>query len=133
MILLFVGCLMTGPDLPEGWEDAERIEDFTQAQCGDTGVVALTAVASGDGVELGAGPVNARCAQDLEAYWQGAEVLVQPVDMEPDSVAKCGCAYDLSMLVPTPAPVTLDVYQRTDRYGGDGEPEMWQLGTVAAE
>ena len=86
-------------------------------------------------VTLAASPVVARCSQELTAYWQeggsGAEVLIQPVDMHPSMVAKCGCTYAVSMSVPTAAPVTLDVWQRSDAYAGD--PDLWQVGTVDAE
>lgn len=136
MLLLLSSCALI--DLPAGWEDAEAIEAFEQSACGDTGAVVLTATAADGGVDLGAGPVMARCQQALEGYWQpagegAAEVLIQPVDMRPDSVTKCACSYDLSMLVPTPAPVTLEVFQRGDRYGSDEEPEPWSLGTAQAE
>lgn len=130
----FLACTV-GPDLPSGWEAAEPLDDFSQGPCGDTGAVVLAASVEGEGVRLDAAPVWGRCEQELSGWWQeggsGAEVLVQPVDMEPDTVAKCSCAYDLSMAVPTGA-TSLDVYQRGDRYGGD-EPTVQGLGTVAVE
>ncbi|MFZ5479958.1 MAG: hypothetical protein ACOZNI_24550 [Myxococcota bacterium] len=134
MILTLLAC---GPDLPEGWEDAERVDDFTQAECGDTGELALAAEAAGDDVALEVTHVGARCAQDLEAFWQpagdaAAEVLIQPVDMTPASVAKCDCAYDLAMVVPTPAPVTLEVWERGDEHAEE-DPQPYLLGTVEAE
>lgn len=148
MILTLLACNL-GPELPEGWEDAAPVDDFHQEECGgspygddtggggvDTGALALVAEADGTtAVSVSAGPIAARCSQDLTAYWQlggsGAEVLIQPVDLHPSTVAKCDCTYAVSMSVPTPAPVTLDVWQRSDAYAGD--PDLWQLGTVSAE
>lgn len=135
MILWLLACL--APDLPAGWEDAERVEDFAQAECGDTGELVLAGEARDGATALSVDHVGARCAQELEAWWQPggdatAEVLVQPVDMSPASVAKCDCAYDLAMTLPVAAPVTLDVYQRGDRHGDD-DPQPRSLGTVAVE
>jgi hypothetical protein len=136
-LFLFAAC--DTPDLPEGWEDAERIEDFTQAACdqGDTGAPVITGEQQDGDVALTVGPVGFRCAQDVEGYWMptgdaGASVLVQPIDMNPTSVAKCDCLYDLALTIPTATPVTMEVYKRWDRHGDD-DPQPVAIGTVEVQ
>ena len=33
-LILALGACSSGPNLPEGWEDAELLNDFTQSECG---------------------------------------------------------------------------------------------------
>jgi hypothetical protein len=136
MIALLVACV----DLPAGWEDAEPIADFTQTECAgdayDTGVTPeVAATAATDGVDVAATQVAFRCAQDVEGFWRAsgdaADVLLQPVDMNPTSVAKCDCLYDFAMLVPTDAS-NVTVYSRGDHKSGrDDEPA--EVGSADVE
>ena len=135
-LLLLLGCGLV-PDLPDGWEDALRVDDFEQTDCHDSGVVELGAVAEDDAVAVSMDHLGARCAQDLEGWWRddggtAASVLVQPVDMVAEVVTKCSCTYDVTFSVPIAAPVSLDVYKRGDRHADD-DPQPALLGTVSAE
>ena len=64
--------------------------------------------------------VGFRCAQPLEGFWQEGDdlvnVLVQPIDMLPETVAKCDCTYDLSIDVASiaVAPRGLTLWKRFD-------------------
>lgn len=127
--------------LPEGWEDAQPIEDFAQTECAggpdETGWPdpVVTAEASDGAIAIDARQVLYRCSQAVEGFWresaEGVDVLLQPEDMTPSSVAKCDCMYDFAMTVPTGAPGTVAVYRRSDAYAG--EPEMSEIGTVEVE
>lgn len=132
MLVLLLACA----DLPDGWENARRIDDFHQEQCEgsayDTGVVvAVTASAEADATAVAATNVGFRCAQDVEGFWQdgdaGVEVLVQPIDMDPAAVAACDCLYALDMTVPSLADVVA-FYTRGDHLSGRDEPTL--LGTA---
>lgn len=128
MLILLLAC----HDLPEGWENAQPVEDFHQEECAgsayDTGVVvSVDAQALGDATDLAVGSAHFRCAQEVEGFWRdasdGAEVLIQPVDMDPWGVAACDCLYDLSMTVPTRTDF-LRVFSRGDHQSGRDEPEL---------
>ena len=137
MVTLLVTLLACAPDLPEGWETAERVTDFAQTPCdkANTSTFYGAVTSDGDSVTIEAQPVSARCDQALEAWWQatgsgGGEVLVQPVDMNPASVGKCACGpVAVSFRVPTTTLSTFDVYKRDDRHGTD-DPQPYLLGEV---
>ena len=140
MFTVLVALLACAPDLPEGWETAERVAAFAQTPCDGGGASTFSGSATSEGnfVAIEAQPVSARCDQALEAWWQatgsgGGEVLVQPVDMNPASVAKCDCGpVAVSFRVPTTTLSTFDVYKRDDRHGND-DPQPYLLGQVGVE
>lgn len=134
MILLLLAC----NDLPAGWENAQPIEDFHQQECTgsayDTGIVVTVEAAAASGkTDVTADSVGFRCAQDVEGFWQegdgGADVLVQPVDMNPTAVAGCDCLYRLDMVLPTLAEA-VSVYSRGDHQSGRDTPELIGEATV---
>lgn len=128
MFFLFsLGCT----DLPEGWEDALVVEDFTQGQCqGDPyGDYDETVTAEVQGADLAFDWRQApfRCEQDVEGFYRTEgdrlQVLVQPRDMHPTSVAKCDCLYDLTFAVPDwDGP--WDAYRRWDAINDPNEPVL---------
>ncbi len=114
-------------DLPPGWEDATRIEDFTQKQCKGSSEIeepeAVTATGRRGVVSVDYSHAPFRCSQDVEGYLRRSsgklDVLVQPVDMDPDSVAKCSCRYDIVAEIPAkPGLYTVTVHQRGDHKSG---------------
>lgn len=127
-------------DIPPGWEDAQPVAALSQAECdgsaSDTDVAPTVAADLGaDPLVVDAGAVPFRCAQEVEAFWKQdggtVEVLLQPRDMDPASVARCDCAYDFEITVgsPSPAAERLVVWRRADGYGGnDTTPE--RIGEV---
>ena len=125
-----VGC---GADLPEGWEDAEPVSALEQRACEgspyDTGVVAdVEADLAADPLEVEATNVQFRCAQDVEGFWKQSgdtvEVLVQPIDLHPRSVAACDCLYDLSIVVGSPErpPSAVVLWRRWDDLNDPNPP-----------
>lgn len=93
-------------DLPAGWESAESIQSFHQADCGGSALdpsVQESVEASGDPRTITVRYHNAhfRCAQTVEAFVLSSvgqrDILVQPVDMNPSRVAHCDCVYELTM------------------------------------
>jgi hypothetical protein len=130
------------PDLPDGWEDAVAVDDFTQDDCDDTGGdppdLETTVTASEDepGLRVVGNNVQFRCAQDVEGFYQrsgeAVDVLVQPVDMNPESVLKCDCYYRIEAGIPEEPPATVSLYRRWDLHGQhDGETTLpVLLGTV---
>ncbi len=128
---LFAACT----PLPAGWRDAAAVEGFTQSEC--TGRASelrrrpgerIAAQASGNGrLRLEYRDAHFRCQQRVRGYAKVADgrvdVLVQPVDMNPSSVTKCDCLYDIRLEVPGLAPGTYDVtlHRRTDNWGGPSQ------------
>ena len=61
-------------------------------------------------------------------------LLVQPVDMEPDTVARCDCLYDLDIQWNIEESLeTLKVYKRADEYGGPSTPALFGQLNFGAE
>lgn len=119
-----------GPQLPVGWEKAQPVDAFTQADCeGSPYDGTHTEGFSWDGtspVALQATEVHFRCAQSLEGFWQldgtTLEVLIQPEDMRPSIVASCDCLYDIDLAVDDVAPEAVRVFRRWDLESGDSAP-----------
>lgn len=137
-LLLLAAC---GPDLPEGWEDAEPVEDFTQDPCDDTGgtppevEATVTASVADPGLRVVGDDVRFRCDQAVEAFYQAdgetVDVLVQPRNMNPRTVARCDCFYRIEAGIPEASPATVRLYRRSDHYGGDdGESAPSLVGTA---
>ncbi len=103
-VLLLAACAV---DLPDDWEEAQIVEQFTQSECGDDpyeGYQTSYQVSTGQGqVDLDWTNAHFRCEQALEAWYvsEGPVVrfLVRPVDMNPKAVAGCDCLYDLGMRI----------------------------------
>lgn len=117
------------PDLPSGWEGATLIEGFTQKACEgspyDGPAAVVTTVGIPGAVSIDYEHAAFRCSQDVEGYVRRSDgafdVLVQPVEMDPDSVAKCDCLYDIVMDIPAEARAyTVTLYQRGDNKSGQG-------------
>jgi hypothetical protein len=117
-------------DLPAGW-DARRVETFTQSSCSGSaydGVPAVIDVTAAPGaIHVNYGAAHFRCNQSVEGFVRlgvgTADVLVQPVDMNPSSVAKCDCLYDISMGIDVPrGAYEVTVYRRWDHKSGSDEP-----------
>lgn len=128
--LLLVACGEPEPEMPEGWEDATLLVDFTQSDCaGDPGSAQEEILVQ---VTLPTVRVNwdktlFRCDQAVEAYLRqgdgNVDLLVQPVDLNPEQVARCDCLYDLEARFngdETLGSVTL--YKRNDEVGGPSTP-----------
>lgn len=120
-------------NLPEGWEDARRVPDFTQSDCDgspyDTAQAEpeLTATEGGDGaLAVSAEPLTFRCAQDVEGFWKESgglgELLVQPKDMHPSAVAGCDCLYRIDARVQTDGVDTVAVWRRWDDLNEPNDP-----------
>lgn len=138
-LALGAGCA----DLPEGWEDAQPVDALVQSAClGDVSVTTTNGeitvdrrieveMTSRDPLTLEVSRASLRCDQAVEGFWQvdgdTVEVLYQPKEMHPKSVAKCTCPYDLSITVGSlsPTPSSAAVYARGDAYGDDDPvPEL---------
>ena len=69
-----------------------------------------------------------RCDQEVAAYAKvrgnAVDILVQPADMNPRTVAKCDCLYDITFSVIDLPPATYDVtvQRRWDEKHGVGDP-----------
>lgn len=118
-------------DLPEGWEDAERIADFSQSPCsGDPyeGPEATVTTSVDDGATAFVyDAAQFRCSQDVEGFARidgdVLGVLVQPVDMNPSSIAKCDCLYRLEFTVPE-WDGAWEVWRRWDAINDPNDPEL---------
>lgn len=131
--LVLVGCGGGGADMPEGWENATAIEGLTQSECkGDaldeTVMEQLVATPQAGGARLEYREAQFRCSQDVEGFVRISSgkvgVLVQPVDMDPSSVAKCSCRYDIGMAIKglTKGTVDVELYRRWDNINDPNDP-----------
>jgi hypothetical protein len=131
------------PDLPSGWSAATRVESLTQAACSGSPYVGSNERAAflpGRGrFEVDYRDAHFRCNQKVEGFFKttgGAiDVLVQPVDMSPDSVTRCDCLYDITVIVgPIPAgghDVTLS--RRWDDLNDPNDPVQIGSGFVTVQ
>lgn len=110
-------------DLPHGWENARPIHELTQAACSGSPYLgppeSLTWSAQAGQLELAYHHAHFRCQQDVEAFVRqramALDVLVQPIDMHPTTIAKCDCAYEVMIrLSPEPGTYRLTLYRRWD-------------------
>lgn len=140
VVLLLGACALFGPDLPEGWEDAEAVDDFVQEDCDgspyDTGwSEAMSAWAAEPGLRVAGDPLHFRCEQEVEAFYKVAgdavDVLVQPRDMDPKVVAGCDCLYRVEAGIPEAPPATVTLYRRWDAINDPNDPVL--VGSQAVE
>jgi len=139
-LLSVSGCDSSSSDLPAGWQGAQKIADFTQMECGGSPINGPAESVDAAGVE-GAIEVdyeNApfRCAQDVEGFVRREDgkldILIQPVDMDPSSVAKCDCLYHIVATVPAEAGAhAVTVYRRWDHRNDPNDPV--EVGMVEVE
>ena len=133
---LTAGCGEEGPNLPEGWEEAELIRELEQSECaGDPGEVTpeLQTQILTSSLLIDMTGIPFRCDQPVEAWLrrQGVTdtIILQPVEMTPETVARCDCAYDFSLRYnPAPDVSTVELNVRADEYGGPASPQ--RIGTI---
>ena len=134
LIVLLLAC---APDLPSDWEDAEPVDDFSQEECDgspmDTGWAStVSASAGGPGLRVVGDDLPFRCEQEVEGFYrtsgEAVDVLVQPVDMDPRSVAACDCLFRVRAGVPEDPPATVTLYRRWDNINDDNDPVL--VGTA---
>lgn len=135
MAAMFAAC---GPGLPAGWASAERLAS-TQQACQSVGpgegpAATFEAKAAAGGAAVSFGHVTFRCAQPVEAFVRRAngrvDVLLQPEDLSPSSVARCMCRYDVDLSVSASGRGTWSGFTRQDDVGGAQAPE--QVGASVA-
>jgi hypothetical protein len=135
MSLVLVACSddPTPPavDLPPGWANAQSVRSFTQSACTasayDPNVHETLEVTGGPAsVNVAYHNAHFRCSQLVEGFAlapPGAfDVLVQPIDMNPETVAKCDCLYEVTMELPaSPNSYPVRLFRRWDhKSGSDG-------------
>ena len=116
-------------DLPADWENSSRIERFRQSGCGNSPASVGPPEAIDVAVAAGTLDINYayapfRCQQNVEGFVRetgnALDILVQPVDMNPQQPTTCSCLYDLGLTLPARAgsykagDYTLTVYRRWD-------------------
>jgi hypothetical protein len=139
MVVVPFGCSSGDQaDLPPGWDGAQQMVTFSQSAC--TAAMPGTATES-IRVTTGKGSVavayhNApfRCDQAVQGFVTvgGGHLnyLVQPTDMNPSSVARCDCLYEIAMNSFVAAgPETVTVYRRADHASGNASAV--QVGTAS--
>jgi hypothetical protein len=119
------------------------VAELTQAECSgsplDNRNEQVSFTPSKGKVDIDYQEAHFRCAQDVEGFFRttgsGIDVLVQPVDMNPDSVARCDCLYDITILLDpvTPGQHAVAVYRRWDNINEDNEPVRIGGETVQVE
>lgn len=137
---LWVGGCAGEPDLPSGWETAERVEGLVQAPCSggfgpDEPAEAMSLSAQAGALALAYEHAHFRCEQPVEAYVRKSAgalaFLVQPVDMDPGSLAACDCRYDLGLTLPVArGSYEVTLYRRWDNITQPNQPR--QIGRTSA-
>ena len=140
LAVVAVGC-GGGSNLPEGWEDALLLQDFSQSECvgdPDDGVERTQSVdlsVRSGGAFVAWTNVLFRCDQALEAYVRrgdSVDVLVQPIDLNPADPARCDCFYDLDLSFNvSDSERRFGFYTRRDEVGGPSSPSL--LGNLVIE
>jgi hypothetical protein len=136
-----ISAACSSPDLPRGWDNAEHVDHFTQSECQSSAQTAeVVEMRGGDGVlEIDYLQARFRCAQDVEGFVKtsGSEIdlLVQPVDMDPSSVAKCDCSYDITMKLDAlpSGEHRVSVYRRSDHLDDRDSPTLVASELVAVQ
>lgn len=149
LVLSLAACSSTeatapAADLPSSFTGALRLTDFHQAECdgspyGDAGSALRERIeGTVEGHSILATYVGAhfRCAQDVEGFVRTSasalDVLVQPVDMNPASIAKCDCLYRITFSVPaTEGHHVLSLYRRWDHKSGSDQPT--RIGSLTVD
>lgn len=142
--LLFVAVVVTAcTRVPPEWRDARRVAAVEQSAC--VGSLADLDQGRRERIEArgGAGSLHVdfldahfRCEQRVTALVRvhdaNVELLVQPEEMHPLTVAKCDCLYDIRIDVSPLAPGTYDVtlQRRWDDRHSPNDPET--IGRVRA-
>ncbi|MBM4361137.1 MAG: hypothetical protein FJ104_00535 [Deltaproteobacteria bacterium] len=137
LLLVTLGCSSAedeprGPELPAGWAGASRITDFRQSTCGGS---ALEPHDERIDVTVGRGALlvvysdaHFRCEQEVEGFVRGSagslDLLVQPVDMHPASVAACDCLYEITLALESlpPGDHAVTLYRRWDALNQPNDP-----------
>lgn len=126
-------------DLPQGWDTAKLIEDLQQTECTgspyDGTPEAMTASPNGKAIHIAYEPAHFRCAQSVQGFARTAsgkiDILVQPIDMNPATVAKCDCMYGVHVDLPVKSGTyAVGVYRRWDHKSGADTPLMIGAQTV---
>jgi hypothetical protein len=129
VLVLICGC--NSSDLPSGWGNARKIANFTQMECSgspfDGPAESIKAQGRAGAIDIDYQHAPFRCAQDVEGFVRRSpghvDILVQPVDMDPRSVAKCDCLYDIVATVSAEAgEQAVTVYRRSDNINSDNDP-----------
>lgn len=140
-LFLAVACGEPEPELPEGWEEAEPVVEFSQSPCGGDPVAepqdqSINVTTGGGTADVVWENARFRCDQAVEGFLRrtaGAlDLLVQPTDLNPDEVARCDCYYTLNAGFNTAdSDRTFTFYTRADEVGGPSSPS--RVGSVTVE
>jgi hypothetical protein len=139
--LFLFGCT---EDLPPGWEGADHVTSLTQHDCGgsplDEGDSERAMFLPGrNRLEIEYSDAHFRCQQGVEGFYKDAggtlEVLVQPVDMSPSSVAACDCLYDIDIVIDSLASGSRQAVlsRRWDDINDDNDPVVIDSEPIVIE
>lgn len=126
-------------DLPEGWEGATHVEVFQGPEGEDCDPENQQSEVIAAGLHEGSirlvyehGVFN--CAEDHEAFVReregGYDVLLQPIEMNPDALAGCMCNYRVRIPVGTGAAGTEASLYRRNNHEVENDPQPWLIETV---
>ena len=140
----FVLGACSSSDLPEGWGNAARVKNFVQQVCPNSGEDFSNEHASFTG---GTGSIGVdyqdahfRCEQNVEGFFKtdggAVDILVQPIDMHPGSVASCDCGYNITFMVEPVSAGTMQtttLYRRWDDQNSPNDPVEITTAPVPVE
>jgi hypothetical protein len=142
LLVLLSSMIAACVDLPDGWEDARPVDELRQAACAGSPYEGYDERVEGS---LDASPLNIavressfRCEQDVEGFYRvrggTLDLLIQPIDMNPNVVAGCDCLYDIEMSIALEvdlAPSAASVYRRWDNLNEPNDPVL--VGTLTRD
>ena len=146
--LAFITCAFvlgacSSNDLPKGWETAARAKNFVQEVCPNSDMDfsnERASFAGGTGsIDVDYQDAHFRCVQDVEGFFKTAgdtvDILVQPIDMHPSSVAACDCGYNITFLVEPVSAGTMQttLYRRWDGQNNSNDPVQIATALVSVQ
>lgn len=129
-------------DLPTGWGNARRVGEFSQSNCDRSPREhdeRATFTPSQGSIQVQYSDAQFRCDQDVEGFVRrdgdALDLLVQPVVMDPDEVARCSCPYNIDMdVLGLPAgSLNVTLLRRGDNLNEDNDPVEIASTTVDVE
>jgi hypothetical protein len=129
-------------DLPAGWENAKRVTDFIQHDCGGSALdehdERATFLPSDAGLDVRYEDAHFRCEQDVEGFYKDSggklDILVQPVEMNPSSIVRCDCLYEITFAIePLAGSRQATLFRRWDAMNEPNDPVEIASEAVAVE
>jgi hypothetical protein len=130
------------PDLPAGWENAERVSNLIQLDCAGSALEEhderATFQPSDGSLDVRYEDAHFRCEQEVEGFYKDSgdtlDILVQPIEMHPSSPVRCDCLYEITLTIePLAGSRQATLFRRWDDLNEPNDPVEIASEAVAVE